>query len=186
MVEFGGVTGGDGRMAVQKPRTIFLLRLLQLNIYNLMVERLRAAGLTPIQYMVLSILSNRETWSTAELARRFHIAPQSMTEIIASLQKKKLIARSKSLAHGRIINIRLTAAGTRRLERCNLAVDRLERAVFADFDAGELTQFREALGTALLKFARTTKKGDGEKRGLGRTGATTSPPGARTTARDPA
>jgi DNA-binding MarR family transcriptional regulator len=152
-------------MAAQKPRTIFLLRLLQLNIYNLMVERLRPTGVTPIQYMVLSILSRRGTWSTAELARRFHIAPQSMTEIVASLQKKKLIVRSKSLAHGRILNIHLTAAGTRMLERCNLAVDRLERAVFAEFDTGELAQFRDLLGTALLKFT-----GRGEKRGLGRTG----------------
>jgi DNA-binding MarR family transcriptional regulator len=144
-------------MAAQKPRTIFLLRLLQLNIYNLMVERLRPAGLTPIQYMVLSILSRRDTWSTAELARRFHIAPQSMTEIVASLQKKKLIARSKSLAHGRILNIRLTAGGTRVLERGNLAVDRIERTVFADLDSGELTQFREQLGAALLTFAADKK-----------------------------
>jgi DNA-binding MarR family transcriptional regulator len=152
-------------MAAQKPRTIFLLRLLQLNIYNLMVERLGPAGLTPIQYLVLSILSRRDTWSTAELARRFRIAPQSMTEIVASLQKKKLVARSKSLAHGRIIHIRLTAAGIRRLERCNLAVDRIERAVFADFDAGELTQFRDFLGTALLKFApRGTKVARAAKR----------------------
>src|SRR6185437_4667976 len=146
-------------MAAQKPRTIFLLRLLQLNIYNLMVERLRPAGLTPIQYMVLSILSRRDTWSTAELARRFHIAPQSMTEIVASLHKKKLIARSKSLAHGRILNIRLTAAGIRRLERANLAVDRLERSVFAEFDIGEIGQFRDLLGTALLTFASDGKRG---------------------------
>jgi DNA-binding MarR family transcriptional regulator len=90
-----------------------------------------------------------------------------MTEIIASLQKKKLIARSKSLAHGRIINIRLTAAGIRMLDRCNLAVDRLERSVFADLDAGELAQFRDLLGTALLKFT-----GRGEKRGRGGTSAT--------------
>jgi DNA-binding MarR family transcriptional regulator len=152
-------------MAAQKPRTIFLLRLLQLNIYNLMVERLRPAGLTPIQYMVLSILSRRGTWSTAELARRFQIAPQSMTEIVAVLQKKTLVARSKSLAHGRIVNIRLTAAGIRRLDRCNLAVDRLERAVFADLDAGELAQFRDSLGTALLKFAAPGRKN-------GRRGAT--------------
>jgi DNA-binding MarR family transcriptional regulator len=151
-------------MAAQKPRTIFLLRLLQLNIYNLMVERLRPAGLTPIQYMVLSILSRRDTWSTAELARRFHIAPQSMTEIVASLQKKKLIARSKSLAHGRILNIRLTAAGTRVLELGNLAVDRLERKVFAQFDGGELTQFRDLLGTALLTFTAGAKEPRGSAR----------------------
>lgn len=153
-------------MAAQKPRTIFLLRLLQLNIYNLMIERLRPAGLTPIQYLVLSILSRRGTWSTAELARRFHITPQSMTEIVASLQKKRLIARSKSLAHGRILNIRLTPAGLRRLDRCNLAVDRLEHSVFADFDAAELTRFRDLLGTALLKITER-----GEKRGARAGGA---------------
>ena len=152
-------------MAAQKPRTIFLLRLLQLNVYNLMIERLRPAGLTPIQYLVLSILSRRGTWSTAELARRFHIAPQSMTEVVASLQTRRLIARSKSLAHGRILNIRLTAAGLRRLDRCNLAVDRLERTVFADFDAAELARFREFLGTALLKITSDAKNGRGEKRG---------------------
>lgn len=140
-------------MAAPKPRTIFLLRLLQLNIYNLMVERLRPAGLTPIQYLVLSILSHRATSSTAELARRFGIAPQSMTEVVASLERKKLIARSKSLAHGRILTIRLTAAGTRMLERCNGAIDRLERAVFADFEGGELAQFRDLLSAALLQFA---------------------------------
>lgn len=166
-------------MAAQKPRTIFLLRLLQLNIYNLMVERLRPAGLTPIQYMVLSILSRHDTWSTAELARRFHIAPQSMTEIISSLQKKKLIARSKSLAHGRIINIRLTAAGNRMLERCNLAVDRLERSVFADFDIGEMAQFRDFLSTALLKFAQGAKDGRGGRRSAGTTSAATEPASAR-------
>jgi DNA-binding MarR family transcriptional regulator len=166
-------------MAAQKPRTIFLLRLLQLNIYNLMVERLRPAGLTPLQYMVLSILSHRETWSTAELARRFHIAPQSMTEVISSLQKKKLIARSKSLAHGRIINIRLTAAGIRQLDRCNLAVDRLERAVFADFDTRELVQFRDFLDTALLKFSPGAKNGRGEKRSAGTTSAAMEPGSAR-------
>lgn len=174
MVEFDRCDGKGSLMAAKKPRTIFLLRLLQLNIYNLMVERLRPAGLTPIQYMVLSLLSHRDTWSTAELARRFHIAPQSMTEIIASLQKKKLIARSKSLAHGRILNIRLTAAGTRRLDRCNLAVDRIERAVFADLDAGELVRFREFLGTALTMFAPR-----GEKRGAGPSGAAMASAAAR-------
>ncbi|HEY1505040.1 MAG TPA: MarR family transcriptional regulator [Stellaceae bacterium] len=160
-------------MATKTPRTIFLLRLLQLNIYNLMIERLRPAGLTPIQYLVLSILSRR-TWSTAELARRFHIAPQSMTEIVASLQKKKLIARSKSLAHGRILNIRLTAAGIRRLERCNLAVDQIERGVFADFAAQEIAQFRDYLRTALLKFPR---RGDG--RDSGTVGTAGDPANAR-------
>jgi len=136
-------------MAPSKPRTIFLLRLLQLNSYNFLVERLRPFDLTPIQYMVLSISSNHGSWSTAELARRFQIAPQSMTEIVALLESKKLIARSKSAEHGRVLTIRLTAAGLRCLEKCDRAVDKLEREAFAAFAADELALFRELVNKAL-------------------------------------
>ena len=140
-------------MATQKPRTIFLLRLLQLNIYHLLVERLRSLKMTPIQYMVLSILSSRGAWSTAALARRFQIAPQSMNEVVASLEKSKLIARSKSAEHARILNIRPTATGLRRLATCNKAVDEIERAAFAGLSAGELEQFRETMSRALVRFS---------------------------------
>jgi DNA-binding MarR family transcriptional regulator len=140
-------------MAAPKPRTIFLLRLLQLNIYHLMVERLRAAKMTPIQYMVLSIVSGRGTWSTAALARRFHIAPQSMNEVVASLEHAKLIARRKSASHGRILDIRLTASGRRKLDRCNAVVDEIEHAAFVDFGADDLACLRDLLGRALIKFS---------------------------------
>lgn len=141
-----------------KPRTIFLLRLLQLNLYNRLVARLRPFGLTPLQYMVLSISGSRGTWSTAELARRFDIAPQSMTEVISSLEKMNLIARSKSAEHGRILNIRLTAAGARILEKCDRAVDRLERDAFAGFSAEELAAFRTFLNTALARIRRPPRR----------------------------
>ena len=122
-------------MSQQKPRTIFLLRLLQLNIYNMLAERLEKFETKPIQYMVLSILASRGSWSTAELARRFHIAPQSMNEVVASLRKKKLIERRESAEHRRILHIRLTASGMRLLAKCDKAVDRIERAAFREFAA---------------------------------------------------
>ena len=140
-------------MPSQKPRTIFLLRLLQLNIYNLMVEQLGEFGVKPIQYMVLSLVNNRGSWSTAELARRFHIAPQSMNEVVASLRKKKLVERRKSLEHGRILHIRLTAGGARLLEKCDKAADRVERVAFQEFTPDKLSLFRDQLSQALATFS---------------------------------
>jgi DNA-binding MarR family transcriptional regulator len=139
-------------MSAQKPRTIFLLRLLQLNIYNLLVERLMEFELTPLQYMVLSILGSRGSWSTADLARRFHIAPQSMNEIVTSLRKKKLIERRESSEHRRILHIRLTTNGTRLLEKCDKVVDRIERAAFRESTSAEIAYFRDFLNRALGKF----------------------------------
>ena len=152
-------------MSVPKPRTIFLLRLLQLNIYNLLVDRLMEFELTPLQYMVLSILGRRGSWSTADLARRFHIAPQSMNEIVTSLRKKKLIERRESSEHRRILYIRLTTNGTRLLETCDKAVDRIERAVFRESTLAEIARFRDFLNRALVKF--TVREGRSGQPGLG-------------------
>ncbi|MGH7034796.1 MAG: MarR family winged helix-turn-helix transcriptional regulator [Stellaceae bacterium] len=147
----------DRAMPSQRPRTIFLLRLLQLNIYNLLVERLAEFELTPIQYMVLSISGGRDSWSTADLARRFHIAPQSMNEVVATLRKQKLIERHKSPLHRRILYIRLTASGTRVLEKCDKAVDGIERDAFREFAREDIAVFRELMTKALAKFVAREK-----------------------------
>jgi DNA-binding MarR family transcriptional regulator len=142
----------------KKPKTVFLLRLLQLNIYNLIVDAARDFDISPIHYMVMSILNSRSGWSTADLARRFHIAPQSMNEVVATLLKKKLISRRVSPDHKRILHISLTAAGKKLLERFDRAVDRVEHESFKDFSAGELLQFRELLKRALVQFTPNDHK----------------------------
>jgi DNA-binding MarR family transcriptional regulator len=133
-------------------RTLLLVRLLQLKTYNELAEALRKFDLTPLQYMVLSLAGHRGNSSTADLARRFQIAPQSMNEVVATLQGKKLIARREAPEHRRILHIRLTAAGTRLLQKCEREVDRLERAIFRDFPRSELAAFRVMLAKALAGF----------------------------------
>ena len=136
-------------MVAKSARTLLLVRLLQLKLYNEMVEALRAFDLTPLQYLVLSLAAHRSSLSTADLARRFEITPQSMNEVIAALEGKKLISRRESPGHRRILHIRLMAAGTRLLQRCDVEVDRIERSAFRDFSTKELTTFRGLLSKAL-------------------------------------
>ena len=139
-------------MMGKSARTLLLVRLLQLKLHNEMVEALRLCELTPLQYMVLSLAGHRGSLSTADLARRFHIAPQSMNEVIAALELKKLIARRESPDHRRILHVRLKAAGIRLLEKCDDAVDRIERSAFRDFSPKELTAFRGMIAKALSAF----------------------------------
>jgi DNA-binding MarR family transcriptional regulator len=141
-------------MIGKSARTLLLVRLLQLRLYNEMVEALKLFELTPLQYLVLSLASCSGSWSTADLARRFDIAPQSMNEVIAALQGKKLIARRESPDHRRILHIRLTASGTRLLQKCDADVDRIERSAFRDFTAKELTLFRDLIRKALHTLAQ--------------------------------
>jgi DNA-binding MarR family transcriptional regulator len=113
---------------------------------------LRLFDLTPIQYLVLSLASRSGSWSTADLARRFDIAPQSMNEVIAALEGKKLIARRESPDHRRILHIRLKPSGVRLLQKCDGAVDHIERCAFGGFSPSELTVFRDMISKALSTF----------------------------------
>jgi len=137
----------------QSARTSFLLRSVQLRIYNEMIEGLQPFGLTPFQYMALSLSAHRGTLSTADLARRFQIAPQSMNEVIAALEAKRLIARRESPTHRRILQVRLTAAGARLLAKCDREIDRIEADAFRGLSDRELDGLRATLTRLLMPAA---------------------------------
>jgi DNA-binding MarR family transcriptional regulator len=130
-------------------RTSYLLRQAQLRIYAAMVERLDALGLTPVQYMVLSLSSREGGLSSADLARRAQITPQSMNEVIAALHRKGLISRHEAPENRRILRVVLTKEGSRLLPECERQIDRLEADLFGCFNKSELTAFRDLLSTFL-------------------------------------
>ncbi len=136
-------------MVGKTARTLLLVRLLSLELYNRMVEGLMRHGLTPTQYMVLSLASDHAKLSTADMARRFQITPQSMNQTVATLLAKRVISRRVSPSHGRILHIQLTPSGSRLLARCDTAIDRLEKSAFAHFVPREMTDFRKLLTKAL-------------------------------------
>ena len=130
-------------------RTLLLARMLALELYQRMLKSLMRYELTPTQYMVLSLASDHASRSIADMARRFQITPQSMNQTVATLLAKRLITRSESPSHRRILHIRLTPSGSKLLGKCDAAIDRLETSAFGHFAARELTEFRKLLAKAL-------------------------------------
>ena len=68
-----------------------------------------------------------------------------MNEMIAGLEKKKLVARTVAGARRRTLQINLTPEGTKLLKACDRAVIRMERRLFASLSAAELHSLRSAL-----------------------------------------
>ena len=130
-------------------RTSYLIRRAQLLVYTNLTECLRAYGLTPIQYMMLSLSRRGGEMSSADLARRFSIAPQSVNEMIAALQRKKLIARRTTRENRRILRISLTPEGKELLRKCDRQVDRMEKRLFAPLSQTELAALRVGLATLI-------------------------------------
>ena len=106
-------------------------------------ERLAPHNLSVSQYTALSVLRNRPGLSNAQLARRSFVTPQSMNEVIASLEEAKLIKREVDRNHRRILRARLTAQGNRLFERLDKEIGELEEEMLAGLSEAERRQFTD-------------------------------------------
>jgi DNA-binding MarR family transcriptional regulator len=137
----------------KEARTIYLIRQVQLASGNALQERMQSVGLTAGQYTAMSMLGHRGELSSAALARKLNITPQSMNEVIATLGQKKLVSREEALDNRRVLLVRLTVAGRRQLDACDGMVNKLEEEFLGCLSGKELTAIRVAL-LKLLDNAR--------------------------------
>jgi DNA-binding MarR family transcriptional regulator len=132
----------------QHARLSYLVRQAQLATYQQLDQALRGFGLTPAQYTVLAILSRRgESLSSAALARRLGVAPQSANELVASLDAQQLVRRAEDAENRRTRRLQLTGKGRQLLARCDAEVDGFEQVFFGALSAPE----RETLRALLIK-----------------------------------
>src|ERR1044071_1848873 len=101
-------------------------------------------GLTVPKYTALSILRDRPGLSNAQMARRSYVTPQSMNEVLASLEADGLIVRAPAANHGRVLEVALSDRGNEVLAACDRAVTHMENAMLADLDEAERTELLEA------------------------------------------
>ena len=103
-------------------------------------DRVRPYGLTTLQYTTLSVLGRREGLSNAQLARRSYMTPQSMSEVIAALEREGLIVRAPHPDHRRVYPARLTPKGRRVLAACEDAVVEMEEQMMATLSPAERSE----------------------------------------------
>lgn len=131
---------------MQKPvGTIYLLKRVELAVRSCVEVALTQFDLTPTQFLTLYRLRDSERLSAAELAREIGVRPQSITEILSPLERKRLLKREADPDHRRILRIRLTAAGHKLLAEALATAARIERELVEDLDAKRLAQLQDAL-----------------------------------------
>jgi DNA-binding MarR family transcriptional regulator len=89
-------------------------------------RKLADLGVTPPQFLVLTMLDSYPGASGADVARLAMLTPQTVHGIISNLERAELISRSPHPVHGRVQVIVLTKTGRTLLGRCK------ERALKAD------------------------------------------------------
>jgi DNA-binding MarR family transcriptional regulator len=120
-------------------------------------DALRPRGLTLRQVGVLATLQGTPRLSNAELARGSFMAPQSMGDLLGSLEAAGLISRHPHPAGGRMLAAELTPAGVAALHDCRAVIADTEGRLLADLPATERRLLRDLLERCLASLRRTAR-----------------------------
>jgi|SRR5262245_36055652 DNA-binding MarR family transcriptional regulator len=126
-------------------RVGYLVKQLQHALRSRMDDELGAADLSTAQYAILSAIEEAPGSSGADLARRCFITPQSVNGVLAGLERAKLIERTASATHGRIIEIALSASGRSRLRAAHRIVAGIEARMLAGLDGPQRKELARLL-----------------------------------------
>lgn len=132
--------------------TIYLVKQLELAIRSFMEEALRPYGLTSFQYTALTVLQHRGGLSSAQLARRSFVRPQTMHEMVRALEERGLIERTHAPGNRRIMETRLTGRGEELLAACAPRVQELEDRLLLDIPEERRSAFRQGLEDGLASL----------------------------------
>ncbi|MDA8296115.1 MAG: MarR family transcriptional regulator [Actinomycetota bacterium] len=142
-----------GARSRRRPRTSYLVKRLETAMRSRLDALCARHGLSTMQYVALSVLAANGGMSSAELAIRSFVSPQSANQMVALLERRGLIERLADPANRRILRTRLTKAGAALLEACERDVDAFEREMFAGIgEAGE-AQLRAALDACIANLS---------------------------------
>ncbi|MEV5143600.1 MarR family transcriptional regulator [Streptomyces sp. NPDC052727] len=117
---------------------------------------LRQFDLTVPRYSVLLLLSLFPGgMSAAQLARESMVTPQTMSTVLANLEKRGWMEREPSQLHQKVIVNKLTKAGRAVLKKADKEALRVEDELRAAFTAAELEQFEDYLERAIRTLGET-------------------------------
>lgn len=128
-------------------RLTYLMRRVSTVLAQDVDRALREVSLTHAQYGALAQLGlvDPEALSAATMAERNGITAQSTSTAIAGLLDRGLVHREPHPTHGRILQVRITAAGARLLGRAHAATGMAEDRALAFVGADQQQVLRGAL-----------------------------------------
>jgi DNA-binding MarR family transcriptional regulator len=125
---------GEGKRGEQG-YLAYLLRQAQAATRLTMERSLADLGVTPPQFVVLTMLKAYPGLSGADLARVALLTPQTVGVIIGNLERDGAIRKTPHPIHGRVLQWTLTRRGAALLDKCRRHVRAVERRLTAGLSA---------------------------------------------------
>jgi len=123
----------------------YLLKEVQQDLRKRMDRALMELNLTTPQYSVLSQLHEFPGLSSADLARKSFVTPQTMNLIVQKLEARELLGRALSTNHGKILNTEVTSEGKDLLNKANAIVLQVQAEIFNPISEDETIMLTDIL-----------------------------------------
>jgi DNA-binding MarR family transcriptional regulator len=114
------------------PQLVYVVGRVNQGVRRELRKKLLPWDLSVPALTALSVLRTRPGLSSAQLSRRSLITPQSMSEVVATLERRGLVQRAVDPSHGRILRMTLTEAGAALLDQIDPVVAALSDELMAD------------------------------------------------------
>ncbi len=140
----------------RKPQTLkpltWLLKHVRNALHHAIEEALRPLGLTEAQSALLMELAYGTGLSNAALARASFVTPQSMVQLLQSLEERGLIVRVRHPEGGRAMPAELTPEGRRHLFQVHLVMHQVEENLLGALSPDERNRLRKLLERCLASL----------------------------------
>ena len=137
-----------------EPRATYLVKRLESAVRRNLDLELGSHGMTTPQYAALSILRAQPGLSSAQLARRAFVTPQSMQVMVTAFIRDGLVERRADPNNQRILRNHLTGDGELLLLRADEAAAGIEQQMRGGLDAEQTAVLRELM-TACIENLTT-------------------------------
>jgi MarR family transcriptional regulator, lower aerobic nicotinate degradation pathway regulator len=119
----------------------FLIRRLHQIHLALFAEECGAFGVTPVQFSLLSVLTDQPELDQAALATAVGVDRATTANVVARLEKRGLVRRRRGPEDRRVKQVELTAAGGRLLQRIDPHAKRAHERTLEALRPAERAQF---------------------------------------------
>ena len=128
-----------------EPTYLYRVKQLELSIRVRLDQALRQSKITVVQYTALTVLRNRDGLTSAQLARRSFVTPQSMSDVVVALADRGLILRRDDPTNGSHRLLFLSGPGRALLRHLDGPVRDIETQMLAELPDSDRVQFRRSL-----------------------------------------
>jgi DNA-binding MarR family transcriptional regulator len=150
-------------MPMPEARISYISKRLEVAIRARLDLIARKHEITTMQYLALSVLNLHPGMSSAQLAVRSFVTPQSANQMVAALEKGGFIVRQPDEINRRILRISITQKGGKLLAEWDEVVDVFERAMLGDLSKEMQAEMRRLMLSCIDALAEYALKADEER-----------------------